>query len=87
MNMKLRWKVLLALCVMGMILSVVTLFASCAPALPRVEEHRYATTIEYGSSKWYRLVDPEAGVACWSIYNKEGIACLPLSETNLNIGD
>jgi hypothetical protein len=34
----------------------------------------------------YRIVDEEAGVACWVFvgYHKGGISCLPLNETRLD---
>jgi len=37
------------------------------------------------SDTLYRIVDPEAGVVCYHLSQKDSLTCMPISETELDI--
>lgn len=42
-----------------------------------------AKVVVGAESELYRVIDPEAGVVCYTLFGSRAISCLPLSQTKL----
>lgn len=80
MKQKLFSKLTLALVFWVEVIVLVTLaLASCVP----IDDG--STTVDSGGTLLRRVIDRQAGVACWYIDSTDaGIDCLPLSDTLLS---
>lgn len=39
----------------------------------------------FESDTLYRIIDPEAGVVCYHLSEKDSLTCIPVSETELDL--
>lgn len=71
-------------------LVLAVLVAGCTPAAQAtdLEKENLKLIVDGGLGRGtYRLTDEEAGVVCYVFmgYQRGGISCLPISETNLEV--